>query len=69
MSIFSEVEAKLQSEKLEEILNTALKSNNEGVLNFCKDHIYPLYLDAIAESWGLVVENENLRLNFTRSNS
>ncbi len=52
MGMFSEIHAGHEAEDLEKVLLKAINTRNKKVIQFCRTHVYPLYLDAVSETWG-----------------
>jgi hypothetical protein len=62
MGMFSEIAAAYEAERLEKLLQTA-KIEGGDVAWFAKLHIYPLYKDAVGETWGSMKMDSEL-VNF-----
>lgn len=51
MGMFSEIHASGEALRYKRILQAALETNNDVVIDFCAKEIYPLYCDAMGEAW------------------
>jgi hypothetical protein len=50
MGLFSEI-ARGEARNLLSILDKAKSSNNLVIVAFCRENVYPLYLNALGEAW------------------
>lgn len=56
MGMFSEIHAECEARGLQRSLIVAIESNNSEIIAFCKEYIYPLYQNALSESWSTELE-------------
>ena len=60
MGLVSETLAAAEAERLENVLREAV-NEPVAVINFCRKHVWPLYLSAIGDSWNMRKISEALR--------
>jgi hypothetical protein len=52
MGMISEIAAENQAKQLAKVLQKAVDSRSPSIVAFCRENIYPLYLDALSEAYG-----------------
>lgn len=62
MGLFSEIHADCSAKEYEKILLEGLKTQNEDIIKFCKENIYPRYEWQLGESFGK--ENEIIKKHY-----
>lgn len=61
--MFSEIHAESEALGLRRVLTEAIKSNDEKIIAFCKENVYPLYNSACGETYSAsFVDNDEHRL-------
>ena len=53
MGMFGEIAAAGNAKRLEKVLREGLLTNNPDVIAFLKQKLLPIYVDDVAESWGM----------------
>ena len=51
MSMMSEICAAMEADRYRKILLEAIATKNDAILKFAKKHIYPYYMNAVAEAF------------------
>jgi hypothetical protein len=51
MGMFSEIAAECNAKELLKILDAAKKTENKDIIEFCRQHVYPLYGSEVGEAW------------------
>ena len=64
MSVFSEILAEMEAERLAKVLRNGLKTGDKSIIDFLKKEIYPLYLGEIQETFGAYKEDDEIKRNY-----
>lgn len=52
MGMFSEIAAEGHARSLEPVLKAAVDTGDEKIIEFCKQHLWPVYQEDVGETWG-----------------
>lgn len=64
MGLAGETMHQMEAEDLEKVLIKGIKTNNQDIVNFLKENVYPMYQDHVAETWGAYKETKLIKENY-----
>lgn len=68
MGFFNEINSEKNIRRLQKPLLKAIESNNEDIVEFCRNHVYPLYKSEVAEAFSKEDDYYHLKIKQTFEN-
>lgn len=65
MSLRTDILHELAAKNLEPVLRAAIKSGDPTILEFCREHLYPVYTDHLGEAFNSRAEDPEIKRIFS----